>query len=454
MTEGGTAALTVKLTKEADSDVTFTWQTADDSATAGSDYTAQAETSVTIPAGDTSATLEVQTTPDSVVEGDETFTASISATSLPSGITLGTATSATATIDDDDMATLGFDPATVTVTEGGTAALTVKLTQQADSDVTFTWQTADGSATAGSDYTAQAETSVTIPAGSTSATLHVQTTPDLVVEGDETFTATISADSPPDGVTLGTATATATIDDDDTATIGFDPAAVNVTEGGRATLTVKLTKEADSDVTFTWQTADGTATAGSDYTAQAETSVTIPAGDTSATLDVQTTPDSVVEGDETFTASISAANLPAGVTLGTATATATIDDDDGTTLRFDPATVTVTEGGTAAFTVKLTLQVASDVTFKWQTADDSATAGSDYTAQAETSVTIPAGSTSATLHVQTTPDSCRRGRRDLHRDHQRRQPAARRHPRHRHCHRHHRRRRHRHAPIRPGHGQR
>ena len=404
VTEGGTAALTVKLTKEADSDVTFTWQTADDSATAGSDYTAQAETSVTIAAGDTSATLEVQTTPDTVVEGDETFTASISADSLPDGITLGTATSATATIDDDDTAMLRFDPATVTVTEGGTAAFTVKLTQEADSDVTFTWQTADDSATAGSDYTAQAETSVTIPAGDTSATLEVQTTPDLVVEGDETFTASISADSLPSGVSLGTVAGNALIIDDDTATLRLDPATVTVTEGGTAALTVKLTLEADSDVTFTWQTADGSATAGSDYTAQAETSVTIPAGDTSATLEVQTTPDLVVEGDETFTASIGADNLPSGVTLGTSTATATIDDDDTAMLRFDPATVTVTEGGTAALTVKLTLEADSDVTFTWQTADGSATAGSDYTAQAETSVTIPAGSTSATLHVQTTPD--------------------------------------------------
>ena len=402
--------------------MTFTWQTADDSATAGSDYTAQAETSVTIPAGDTSATLDVQTTPDSVVEGDETFTASISAANLPAGVTLGTAT-ATATIDDDDTAMLRFDPAAVNVTEGGSAALTVKLTKEADSDVTFTWQTADGTATAGSDYTAQAETSVTIAAGDTSATLEVQTTEDTVVEGDETFTASISADSLPPGVTLGTSTATATIDDDDTATLGFDPAAVNVTEGGTAALTVKLTQEADSDVTFTWQTADDSATAGSDYTAQTPTSVTIPAGDTSATLEVQTTPDTVVEGDETFTASISADSLPDGVTLGTATATATIDDDDTATLGFDPATVTVTEGGSATFTVKLTQEADSDVTFTWQTADDSATAGSDYTAQAETSVTIPAG-----RHVSDagSADHARLGgggRRDLHRVHQRRQPA-------------------------------
>ena len=139
----------------------------------------------------------------------------------------------------------------------------------------------------------------------------MQTATDNVVEGSETFTAAISAGNLPAGVTLdsGKKTVTVTITDDDTAKLGFDPATESVNEGSKATFTVKLTEEADSDVVFSWQTADGSA-GSSDYTAQAATSVTIAAGSKSATLTVQTATDNVVEGNETFTAAITASSLP------------------------------------------------------------------------------------------------------------------------------------------------
>ena len=214
----------------------------------------------------------------------------------------------------------------------------------------------------------------------------MQTATDNVVEGSETFTATISAGNLPTGVTLdsGKKTVTVTITDDDTAKLGFDPATESVNEGSKATFTVKLTEEADSDVVFSWQTADGSA-GSSDYTAQAAATVTIAAGSKSATLTVQTATDSLVEGNETFTATISAGNLPTGVTLdsGKKTVTVTITDDDTAKLGFDPATESVNEGSAATFTVKLTEEAASDVVFSWQTADGSA-GSSDYTAQAAT----------------------------------------------------------------------
>ena len=404
VTEGGRASFTVKLTQAVASPVTFSWQTADRTATAGADYSAQAATNVTLAAGVTSATLGVQTSTDALVEGDETFAVTLSAGSMPSGVSLGTAT-AIATITDDDTATLGFDPAAVTVAEGGRASFTVKLTRAVASPVTFSWRTADRTATAGADYGAQAATNVTLAAGVTSATLDVQTSTDALVEGDETFAVMLSVGSMPSGVSLGTATAIATITDDDTATLGFDPAAVTVVEGGRASFTVKLAQAVASVVTFSWHTADITATFGSDYTPQVATVVTIPAGGTSATLEVQTLSDALVEGDETFEARLAVGNLPSGVALDAATATATISDDDAATLGMYPATVTVVEGGTATFVVKLSQAAASDIAFICQTADGTATAGSDYTAEAPTLVTITAGNTSATLEVQTMADT-------------------------------------------------
>ena len=404
MIEGGTATFKVKLSKALASDVTVYCDTADGTATAGSDYMGLPLALITIAAGETSFTMEVDTMADAVAEGGETFEARISAGSLPPGVTISVPT-ATATITDDDTASLGFDPATVTVAEGRTASLTVKLSQPVASPVTFSWQTTDGTATLGTDYTPQTATVVTIPAGVTSATLNVQTATDSLVEGDETFAVTLSAGSMPSGVSMGTAIATATITDDDTASLGFDPATVIVAEGHTASFTVKLSQPVASPVTFSWQTTDGTATFGTDYTPQTATVVTIPTGVTSATLDVQTATDSLVEGDETFAVTLSAGSMPSGVSMGTASATATIADDDTASLGFDLATVTVAEGDTVTFVVKLSQVAASDVAFTCQTADGTATAGSDYTAEAPTLVTIAAGNTSATLKVQTMADA-------------------------------------------------
>ena len=53
-------------------------------------------------------------------------------------------------------------------------------------------------------------------------------------------------------------------------------------------------------VTVPWATQDGTAKAGLDYTARTAQTVTIPAGETSATIDVRIIDDQLVEPDQTF----------------------------------------------------------------------------------------------------------------------------------------------------------
>ena len=400
--EGGTASFTVRLSRQVASDVAFSWRTADGTAD-GDDYTAQATTEGKIPAGSTSVTLNVQTKSDGVAEGDETFTATISATGLPNGVALGSGTTATATIVDDDTATLAFDPATVSVAEGGTASFTVMLSKRADEEVQFSWRTADGTA-GGDDYTAQATTEVEIPAGRLYATLDVQTQMDGVTEGDETFTATISATGLPDGVTLGNpTTATATIVDADTATLAFSSTAVSVTEGGRASLTVTLSQAASSDVTFSWQTADGTA-GSSDYTGQASTEVTISAGARSATLEVQTIQDTVVEGGETFTATLSAGSLPTGVRLGTdKTATVTITDDDSATVSLVLSSSSIGEnGGSTTVTAALSAESSADVTLTVSAAAVSPAESGDFTLSTNKTLTISAGSTTSTGTVTVT----------------------------------------------------
>ncbi|MCR9256589.1 MAG: hypothetical protein NXI16_10900 [Alphaproteobacteria bacterium] len=101
----------------------------------------------------------------------------------------------------------------------------------------------------------------------------------------------------------------------------------SVTEGDSlarsVTLTVTLASAQASDTAVTYQTADGTAAAGSDYTAAAGT-MTIAAGETSGTLTLSVLGDIAVEANETFTVAFTDAG---GVQ--TVKATVTIAENDG-----------------------------------------------------------------------------------------------------------------------------
>ncbi|MDY0872375.1 T1SS-143 repeat domain-containing protein [Dongia rigui] len=106
--------------------------------------------------------------------------------------------------------------ADVAVTEGGTAVVTVSLSAIAATDVTVKLYTSTG--TAGSGDFAQtysgsgAAITVTIPQGSTSATVSIATTQDTTVESNETFTVTLTT---PTGATIADGSGTVTINNDD-----------------------------------------------------------------------------------------------------------------------------------------------------------------------------------------------------------------------------------------------
>ncbi|WP_264048154.1 ExeM/NucH family extracellular endonuclease [Methylobacterium flocculans] len=103
-----------------------------------------------------------------------------------------------------------------------------------------------------------------------------------------------------------------------------------VVEGnaGNASLTFTVTLSApapDGGVSFDVATADGTATAGSDYSATVLTGRTIAAGATTATITVPVTGDTLAEGSETL--ALRVANV-VGATVADGAAIGTIVNDD------------------------------------------------------------------------------------------------------------------------------
>ena len=318
--EGGASmTFVLSLDTAADVDVTVGYATSDNTATDGSDYTGSTGTA-TILAGDTSTTVDVAIADDAVYEGDETLNLDLSGEvngALADAQGQGTIT------DDDPMPTIDVD--SPSAGEADTSmTFTISLDVAAAVDVSVDYATADGSALDAEDYTG-ASGSATVVAGNTSTTVDVAILDDGVYEGDEDFSLGLSNEV--NGM-LGTASGTATITDDDAAP-GVAIADNGVTEGDGGTstldLSVSLTGVSAFDVSVDYATADGTATAGSDYVADSGT-VTILAGATTGLVQVVVNGDTTYEANEDFTITLS--NLVGPGTIDTATATGTITNDD------------------------------------------------------------------------------------------------------------------------------
>ena len=143
-------------------------------------------------------------------------------------------------------------------------------------------------------------------------------------------------------------------------------------DAGSAAVVVTLSPASTALVTFNYATADGTATAGVDYVPVSGPMSFAP-GETSKTLVVPIVNDALVEGNETFTFSISNAG---GAAISRGTATVTIVDDDvpaGPTLSV--ADVAVNENaGSVAVRVSITPAAGGPVSFNYATGDGTAIA--------------------------------------------------------------------------------
>lgn len=171
------------------------------------------------------------------------------------------------TFTTDCLPTLSFDSATYTPGEGDG---TVNLSEVVGSDVTVNYATSDGTAAAGSDYTVASGT-LTFASGETSKIFDITITDDSVVEAGETVTITLS--NPSANAALGSpSSATLTITDNDVPNVTFSTATPSAGEAdGTATITVELSETGASTITVDYATSDGTAAAGSDYTAASDT---------------------------------------------------------------------------------------------------------------------------------------------------------------------------------------
>ncbi|HEX2699053.1 MAG TPA: ELWxxDGT repeat protein [Acidimicrobiales bacterium] len=219
----------------------------------------------------------------------------------------------------------------VSVSEGdsGTrnAVFTVTLLVPKTSTVTVDYSTADGTAVAGSDYTAKSGT-LTFTPGITTLSVKVPVTGDTADEVDESFTLVLATAS---GAAIVYGNAVGTIVDDDPKAAGryiaIGDASVYEGDSGvrTATFTVSLSKAASSTVSVNYTAVDATATSPGDYVASAG-KLTFAAGITTMTVKVTVNPDNAIEGDEAFAVNLSTVTGPAVILDGSGVGTI-LDDD-------------------------------------------------------------------------------------------------------------------------------
>jgi serine protease len=318
ITEGnsGTKVMTftVSLSEVSASPVTYDIATANNSATAGTDYVASTLVGQSIPAGQLSKTFSVTINGDTSVEANEILRAN-----LTNGSVVVTDAQGTGTIINDDGPVLSIGDAGFVEGNSGTKTLvfTVNLSQASGSAVTYNITTNNGTAAAGSDFVANSLVGETIAAGQTSKTFSVTVNGDTAVEGNETFFVNLSSAS----VSLADSQAKATITNDDGPTLSIGDASITEADSGTTmmTFTVSLSQVAPAAVTFSFTTVAGTALAGPDYVPVTVSGLKIPAGQLSKVVSVPIKGDLVVEPNETFSASISLSNVSItdGVGVGT-----------------------------------------------------------------------------------------------------------------------------------------
>jgi parallel beta-helix repeat protein len=369
VTEGNSgtvnATFTVSLTKPSALPVTVQYQTANNTATAPSDYAAVALTTLTFNPLEVSKQITVVVNGDMTVEANETFFANLS---NPSGATINDA-QGVGTINNDDATTVAINDVAVSEGNSGTvnANFNVTLSKPSAEQVTVSYATANGTATTGDNDYAAASGTVTFAAGETSKPVAVTVNGDTKVEANETFNVNLSNivgnDANVPDPTMGDAQGVGTINNDDAATIAIND--VMVVEGNSGTVnavfSVSLSAVVDQPVVINYATANGTATiANGDYAAAAGT-VTFAAGSTTAqTITVLVNGDTSFEPDETFVVNLTPNSLPyAGVTIADNQGIGTIKNDDPD--KVPPFSATMTEplvcngiGGSVLVTAQLT----------------------------------------------------------------------------------------------------
>ncbi|MCL6501490.1 MAG: DUF4214 domain-containing protein [Pirellulales bacterium] len=401
--DSGTTELvfTVTLSRATDQTVTVYARTNALTATAGADFTSVDALEITFePGGPLSRQVTVSVTGDTIYELDETLELELFG---PVHAELGASTAIGTILNDDGPPAAVFnEPIVLEGNPGQTvnAVFVLTLSEPAEREVVVNFSTRDNTAQAPDDYLSHSGQLVFTP-GETEKRVTVQVTGDNVVELDETFFLDLTGDY--------TVTLVGTILNDDTGppTVSISDAdPVNEADAAtvKAVFRVSLSAPSNAVVTVQFQTQSHTAGSFSDFS-PASGVVMFQPGQVQQTISVTILDDGLDEDDETFFVSLSS---PTNAVLGRSQATGVVvDDDPPPTITVNAPTVFEPDSGVAMliFSIGLSAPSSRTVRVDVQTADGTATAGSDYDAVPSTQLVFNPGEVGKQVVVLVRPDN-------------------------------------------------
>src|SRR3954451_7916289 len=367
----------------------------------GVNYTYAGPSTVTFNAGETQKTIPVTIVNNSTANAPNKTIVFRMSSASPAGTQLKNNPMTVTIVDDEGPGQIDFATSAYTVLESGGYA-TVTVTRTGASTLSESVQYATGAAasspaTPTADYTPiSTPQTLTFAPGEMSKSFQVQITDDSNAESPEDVNLVLSNPKNLSGgsaPTIGAnSPAVLTINDNDVSTFSFAATLFSVGEsGGTATITVNRSAATNIPASVNYSTpATGSATAGVDYTPSTGT-LNFAAGETQKTFPVTILPDSADEPNETVDLALSSG----------ATAELSIVDDDNPTesVQFSDTSYSVNEAdGTATITVQLSHALGVQTTVHYATSDDTATAGSDYTATSGT-LTFNPGDTQKSFQI-------------------------------------------------------
>jgi hypothetical protein len=390
----GTATITVTRSSGMLGAVNVHYATSDGSATAPADY-ATTSGNLTFNDGEVIKTFTIPVVDDGASESQESLNLTLSAPT--GGAALGSQSTSSLYINDSKLNYPGtsFSDASAVEGETGTRNAVFHITVTPHAGVmTVSYATADGTATAGSDYQAVSGT-LTFNPGETSKDVVVPIIGDTLVEGDEVFFLIHQGQSagyvdraPAEGII---------IDDEGLATLSLSAATYNVNEnGGSLDIHVKRAG-GNGTAMIDYATSDGGAAAGSDYATKTGT-LSFNSNETDKVITVLITNDTQNEVDETFNFKLS--NPSNAISGSPNAAVVTIKDDDVVGVSIANASSVEGNSGVSGLVFSLTLSAVSSqtVAVDYATTPGTATGGVDYQAATGT-LTFAPGETSKEVTV-------------------------------------------------------
>jgi Ca2+-binding RTX toxin-like protein len=396
----GTVTFSIVLDRPAAGAVSVDVSTANGTAVAGSDYVAKALTTVNFAVGQVVKTVTVTLTNDAIAEGSEYFDLVLS---NGVGVTLLPESHGRVVIGANDATAVASPLITVSDAVAGEndgyLLFVVSLSAPSTGVVTVNYSNTNFTAANGSDYQAQSGT-LTFAPGQTTQTILVPLLDNGTLENTEFLTMNLT--SATGGTIVRQAGWGSIIDNDAPSGTPVVRVSDQVVDEAAGTVTFNITLDRPSTglVKVDFATANGTASAGSDYVATGTHTLSFLAGETSKTVTVDLINDGSAELVQWFDLVLSNA---VGATLMPETrGRATIGANDATPVASPLISVSDAiageSDGVLLFVVSLSAPSNQTVSVSYSNSNLTAANGSDYQARSGT-LTFAPGQTTQVIQM-------------------------------------------------------